>query len=234
MSKNSGTKVKNPKFRALLQIAVGAAIFPFKRRKRHRPPPVPLSNFPFPQKNFPSPRKKPLRGASMQLKPLSGAPPPFRETAGTDPIVRLRGHSGMVENPVKIAIGETFCYNLYRSRCTSLAGNRAADNQILCKREEVVSLREFSLPRPQVQVQFLFSSVKRITIFAILLVAALPAVAGLADLGNPGPSVTSIDARQCYPSNGLMAANFLIGKICMADDGQNFNKKKKDCVNRYG
>ena len=43
---------------------------------------------------------------------------------------------------------------------------------------------------------------KRIAIFALLLAAALPAAAGLADLDNPGPSVTSVSARQRYPWNG--------------------------------
>lgn len=46
---------------------------------------------------------------------------------------------------------------------------------------------------------------KRIaTLFFLLLAAAVPATAGLTDLDNPGPSVTSVTARQRYPWNGLV------------------------------
>ena len=40
--------------------------------------------------------------------------------------------------------------------------------------------------------------------FFLLLAAAVPATAGLADLDNPGPAVTSVAMRQRYPWNGLM------------------------------
>ena len=46
---------------------------------------------------------------------------------------------------------------------------------------------------------------KRIApLFFLLLAAAIPAAAGLSDLDNPGPSVTSVIARQRYPWNGLV------------------------------
>ena len=45
---------------------------------------------------------------------------------------------------------------------------------------------------------------KRFATLCLLLVAALPAAAGLTDLNNPGPSVTSVTARQRYPWNGLV------------------------------
>lgn len=40
--------------------------------------------------------------------------------------------------------------------------------------------------------------------FFLLLAAAIPATAGLTDLDNPGPAVTSVSARQRYPWNGLV------------------------------
>jgi hypothetical protein len=46
---------------------------------------------------------------------------------------------------------------------------------------------------------------KRIAPFFFLLrAAAIPATAGLTDLDNPGPAVTSVSARQRYPWNGLV------------------------------
>lgn len=41
-------------------------------------------------------------------------------------------------------------------------------------------------------------------IASLLLLVALPAAAGLTDLDNPGPSVTSVQIRQRYPWNGLV------------------------------
>ncbi len=40
--------------------------------------------------------------------------------------------------------------------------------------------------------------------FFLFLAAAIPAAAGLSDLDNPGPAVTSVAARQRYPWNGLV------------------------------
>lgn len=46
---------------------------------------------------------------------------------------------------------------------------------------------------------------KRIApLFFLLLAAAVPAMAGLTDLDNPGPAVTFVSARQRYPWNGLV------------------------------
>ncbi len=45
---------------------------------------------------------------------------------------------------------------------------------------------------------------RRFASILLLLAATLPATAGLTDLDNPGPSVTSITARQRYPWNGLV------------------------------
>jgi len=45
---------------------------------------------------------------------------------------------------------------------------------------------------------------KTLLILPFLLAAAVPATAGLTDLDNPGPAVTSVSMRQRYPWNGLM------------------------------
>ena len=45
---------------------------------------------------------------------------------------------------------------------------------------------------------------RRFAAILFLLAAALPAAAGLTDLDNPGPALTSVSARQRYPWNGLV------------------------------